>query len=246
VPEHPFLDDVPAYALGALDAEAMRRLEEHLLSCETCAKELASLEDVVARLPYTLPQKPLPASLKAKVMRRISREAASSSKSSWRFGLLAAACAVLAAGLGLQWTGERHERNALQSEVRSLREALAQKDKELAWLKDPRVQMALLKGLEAAPNAKAKLLFHPEKEHALLYIDGLPPLPIEKSYELWVFVKDEPLPSGVFDARAGASVVQLGKLAGAPEKRVKFAVSIEPRGGVPKPTGSIVLLGESL
>jgi anti-sigma-K factor RskA len=246
VPEHPFLDDVPAYALGTLDAADRRKLEEHLEVCETCTEELASLEDVVARLPYTLPQKPVPRSLKGKVMKRIGREATSSSRASWRYGLLAAACAVLAAGLGLQWYGERHERDALQSEVRSLREALSQKDKELAWLKDPRVQMALLKGLEAAPNAKAKLLFHTEKEHALLYVDGLPPLPIEKSYELWVFVKDEPLPSGVFDARAGASVIQLGKLAGAPQHPVKFAVSIEPKGGVPKPTGSIVLLGESL
>jgi len=246
VPEHPFLDDVPAYALGTLDAADRKKLEEHLESCDACSRELASLEEVVARLPYTLPQKPVPPYLKQEVMRRISREAASSSRSPWRYGLLAAACAVLAAGLGLQWYGERTERDALQSEVRALREALSQKDKELAWLKDPRVQMALLKGLEAAPNAKARLLFHPEKEHALLYVDGLPPLPIEKSYELWVFVKDEPLPSGVFDARAGASVVQLGKLAGAPEKRVKFAVSIEPKGGVPKPTGSIVLLGESL
>ena len=95
-------------------------------------------------------------------------------------------------------------------------------------------------------SAKAKLLWHPGTAQGILYVEGLPPLPLTKSYELWVFVKETPLPAGVFDVRLGGTAVSLSKITGAPDHPVKFAVSVEPKGGVPAPTGAIVLVGETL
>jgi anti-sigma-K factor RskA len=55
-----------------------------------------------------------------------------------------------------------------------------------------------------------------------------------------------PKPAGVFDASAsGASVISLASFDAAAERPTKFAVSIEPKGGTPSPTGSVVLVGES-
>jgi hypothetical protein len=168
----------------------------------------------------------------------------------WALGL--AASFMLAAAFAALWYATRTELGATRANVAQLEGMLQDKDRdlkakeaELAWLKDPRVQVALLKGLESNPTAKAKLLWHPGTKQGILWVSGLPPLPLEQSYELWAFVGDQPVPAGTFDARAdGATVIPIGKQENLGEAPVKFAVSIEPKGGVSKPTGAIVLVGE--
>ena len=89
-------------------------------------------------------------------------------------------------------------------------------------------------------------IWHPETKRGILYVDGLPPLPLGKSYQLWAFVGATPKPAGVFESAAGGTaVISLGAFDAAAEKPAKFAVSVEPKGGVPSPTGAVVLLGES-
>jgi len=40
--EHiPYLENIPAYAIGALDAEDVSALETHLQTCASCRTELA-------------------------------------------------------------------------------------------------------------------------------------------------------------------------------------------------------------
>jgi Anti-sigma-K factor rskA len=168
----------------------------------------------------------------------------------WALGV--AASFMLAMAFGALWYATRADLGATRINVAQLEgllyektNDLQEKERELAWLKDPRVQVALLKGLEGNPTAKARLLWHPESRQGMLWVSGLPPLPPEKSYELWAFVGDQPVPAGTFDAKSDASTVipisRQEALDGAP---VKFAVSVEPKGGVPKPTGAIVLVGE--
>jgi len=168
----------------------------------------------------------------------------------WALGV--AASFMLAMAFGALWYATRADLGATRINVAQLEgllyektNDLQEKERELAWLKDPRVQVALLKGLEGNPTAKARLLWHPESKQGILWVSGLPPLPLEKSYELWAFVGDQPMPAGTFDAKSGAATVipisRQETLDGAP---VKFAVSVEPKGGAPKPTGAIVLVGE--
>ncbi|HSB63514.1 MAG TPA: anti-sigma factor [Thermoanaerobaculia bacterium] len=168
----------------------------------------------------------------------------------WALGV--AASFMLAAAFAALWYATRTDLGATRRNVAQLEAmlhdrdgALQAKEAELAWLKDPRVQVALLKGLESNPTAKAKLLWHPGTKQGILWVSGLPPLPLEQSYELWAFVDDQPVPAGTFDARPdGATVIPISKQENLGETPVKFAVSIEPKGGVPKPTGAIVLVGE--
>lgn len=168
----------------------------------------------------------------------------------WALGV--AASFMLAMAFGALWYATRADLGATRINVAQLEgllyektNDLQEKERELAWLKDPRVQVALLKGLEGNPAARAKLLWNPGTKQGILWVSGLPPLPLEKSYELWAFVGDQPVPAGTFDAKSdAATVIPISRqetLDGAP---VKFAVSVEPKSGVPKPTGAIVLVGE--
>lgn len=291
--EHPFQDELPLFALGALASPDRQRVDEHLASgCAVCRGELASLEQTVALLPLSLAAEPPPADLKERLMARLAEEMARERRAATPeskagdavslapsaratpgalrtepavsnvvpfrpMRLLAlAASLLLAALLGGLWMAARrevdvlaHENAELQKSLRTQRQQhgtqLASQAREVAWLHDPRVQIALLKGLESTSLARAKLLFNPESKKGLLYVEGLPPLPLEKSYELWVFVKDTPLPADVFDAASGSAVFPISKLDGA-APGTKFAVTIEPRGGLPKPSGAIVLVGNTL
>ena len=168
----------------------------------------------------------------------------------WALGV--AASFMLALAFGALWYATRADLGATRANVAQLEGLLhdktsemQEKDRELAWLKDPRVQVALLKGLEANPTAKAKLLWNPGTKEGILWVSGLPPLPLEKSYELWAFVGDQPVAAGTFDSRSDATtVIPISKQENLGEAPVKFAVSIEPKGGVAFPTGAIVLVGE--
>lgn len=168
----------------------------------------------------------------------------------WALGV--AASFMLAMAFGALWYATRADLGATRVNVAQLEallhdktRELSEREGELAWLKDPRVQVALLKGLEGNPTAKASLLWNPGSRQGILWVSGLPPLPLEKSYELWAFVGDQPVPAGTFDARNDATtVIPISKQETLGEAPVKFAVSVEPKGGVSSPTGAIVLVGE--
>jgi Anti-sigma-K factor rskA len=168
----------------------------------------------------------------------------------WALGV--AASFMLAMAFGALWYATRADLGATRVNVAQLEALLhdkirdlEEKERELAWLKDPRVQVALLKGLEENPTAKARLLWHPESRQGILWVSGLPPLPLEKSYELWAFVGDQPVPAGTFDAKeGGVTVIPISKHENLGDAPVKFAVSVEPKGGASSPTGAIVLVGE--
>lgn len=168
----------------------------------------------------------------------------------WALGV--AASFMLAAAFGALWYATRADLAATRENVARLEAMVKERDRqisltsqEVSWLKDPRVQVALLKGLEGNATARAKLLWNPGTKQGILWVSGLPPLPLEKSYELWAFVGDQPVPAGTFDAKGdGATVIPISRQESFDDRPVKFAVSVEPKGGVPAPTGAIVLVGE--
>jgi len=267
MPEHAFFDGLPAYALGALGGEEGRRLDAHLAGgCTLCAKELRELAATASLLAYAAPARAVRPEVKFVLMQRVRNEerplpsplpfppSARPERRALASRLALAAAVLLAAGLGALWLGARREATRLAYELGTARaeavvvtERLRAREAETAWMRDPRVQIAMLKGLAGAENAKAKLLWHPGTKRAVLIVEGLPPLPLTKSYELWAFVGATPRPAGVFDAAAGgATVISLSGLEAAAERPTKFAVSVEPKGGGPTPTGSVVLLGENL
>jgi anti-sigma-K factor RskA len=79
----------------------------------------------------------------------------------------------------------------------------------------------------------------------LLVAQGLPPAPEGKVYELWAIAgKGAPVPAGVFAVDAkGAGSLRVPPLQ-AGEDLDTFAVTLEPAGGVPAPTGSMYLVGK--
>ena len=162
----------------------------------------------------------------------------------WRFGgagLFATAAIVLA----LTWsvTNTRSELERLKTQLAASQSESAQKDELIQFLSAPEVRSIQLAGLEAAPEAKGKLFWNPTTRRGLLMTFGLPKTAADKAYELWGIAGNEPVPAGVFlvDER-GQARFHVPQLATERDFE-KFAVTLEPAGGVPKPSGPMVLLG---
>ena len=78
----------------------------------------------------------------------------------------------------------------------------------------------------------------------MLVVYELPPPPPGRSYQLWVIVGGEPVSAGVFEVDAGRAQPATRRRTLPPiEGPVTIAVTVEPAGGLPKPSGPMVLAG---
>ena len=256
---------LPAYALGALEGEELHELEEHLAGgCEECDRQLAlwqgDLEELAAEVPPVEPSE----ITRARVLRLTGAASvapmpavAPRRTSSWR--MAAAASALLALALWGLLGQVRMEREVqrlesdrqrlrrqvevLSRQVGSMRTEVLQAKQDLQVLAGPGVQAVTLAGLGPAPGAKGRTYVNPSTHDALFYAFDLPALPADKTYQLWFIADGKPVPAGVFavDPRGTASlrVQQVADVA-----RIQaWAVTVEPRGGLPQPTGAMVLKG---
>lgn len=249
------------YALGALDAEDRARFEALLAAGD--AEAIGALRDfdgAVTGLAAETTATPSPA-VKAALMARIdaqgrSREAVvrtlSSVKpdrprrSTWTLvlsGALAAGIAAIAVGLVVSAAYDRRL-TQLAQEAAALKQETERQQSLVALLRDPATQVVSLSGLEPAPGAKARMLWH-ATAGGLLVAQGLPPAPEGKAYELWAIAgAGAPTPAGVFtvDAKGVGSLrVAPIRAAGAVDT---FAVTLEPSAGVAAPTGAMYLAGK--
>lgn len=138
---------------------------------------------------------------------------------------------------------ERQERRQVQGAMALLQSELAEREQALRLLSAPQVRLVRLTGLEPSPRAGGRLLWNPTMYTGVLLTSGLPQTPSDRIYELWAIAGNEPIPAGIFAVDEGGHA--LLRLPPLPKtKRVnKFAVTLEPAGGVAKPTGPMLLLG---
>src|SRR5512138_808636 len=67
----PFRENIPAYALGALDVDEAVALEAHLRTCDSCSAELASYQTIGDVLLTAVPPKQPPAQLRQRLQERL-------------------------------------------------------------------------------------------------------------------------------------------------------------------------------
>lgn len=260
--EHEYFEYLAAYALGALTPAEKLRLEEHLRSgCDLCEPELIILNETVARYPQGGQLIEMPAGLKDKVRGRLEKEGLLDSpevpvvqkRDTGSYWFAAAAMIVAAITALLYWNtyGELKKESTKvaqkESQISELEQTLRKKDAEISWLRDPGVQLALLTGLAQASQAKGKIIWHPVEHKGIFYVESLPKIEPNKSYQLWVIGAQGPVSAGVFatDPR-GAAVVTISRIEGKLDGPPQFAVTVEPYGGVKQPTTTPILLGKPL
>jgi anti-sigma-K factor RskA len=109
----------------------------------------------------------------------------------------------------------------------------------------PDARVVHLAPLPAAPSAAGTVALNRAAGTAMIQVSGLPPTPDDKEYEVWwIGEKQGPLRAGVFDPlNHGATIVSLD-LPPPGEVVLASAITLEPRGGVEKPSGAMYLKGD--
>jgi len=117
-------------------------------------------------------------------------------------------------------------------------------DELAALLRSPTVTVVSLTGSDTAKEAVGVLLHDARTQNAWLYSVKLPECPAGTTYQLWA-VHDKPVSLGIFRINAGeTSHLLVKKLPGFSDAK-GFAVSLEPSGGRPQPTGPMYLVSRS-
>ena len=247
-----WLEQGEIYALGALDGQELKEFEAHLASgCEICDAHIRQTHESLAVMHRSLAPLSPPAAVKNSILEQIAPNTARGEEHSgwwsawggWLAGAVSLAAAVVVLALTWSITSTRDQLEKLQAQIAALRNEAAKNDELIQFLSTPEVRFVQLAGLDAAPEAKAKLFWNPTTRRGLLMVFGLPKTAADKAYELWGIAGNEPVPAGVFvvDER-GQARFQVPELA--PGRTYeKFAVTLEPAGGVAKPSGPMVLLG---
>ena len=188
--------------------------------------------------------------------RRDERPAQPARRPAFLYGALAASLVVAALAVAFAVT-QRRENSRLQAALaqvsRQLTDTRAQLEgttSELArarfesdMLAAPDSRTAELTGTEMAQSARAKLVFSDTTGEAVLVAAKLPPAPAGKAYQLWYIAGGKPLPGSVFTTDPSGRGELRSSIPPEGRRAEVFAVTLEPAGGLPAPSGEIYLKG---
>lgn len=261
---HQFSDLLPSYVLGALDGEDLRGLEAHLKAgCTECEAELYRCSRDLEMLADATPPVEPSELLRQRVLHAAQRDSAttapqSDSSRAPRLSFMRVAATV--AAIVLTWslwtqiqlrqemklllassveTGQRLA--AVRTELDQARSSLRRTALATRIVASPGMSSVVLAGLEGAPSASAQALIDPDQGKAVFYASHLAPVDQGLTYQLWFIVGGTPVSAGTFDVDAEGSAVLIVEQVVSPATIQAWAVTVEPAGGVPQPTGEMVL-----
>lgn len=166
---------------------------------------------------------------------------------SWGFAL---AAIIIGSVFSLYTRSLVNEIAVLENNIRisgavigDLQTKLADKERLLQVIEAPQVRLVQLNGAEPAPESSGRVYFDPGTQDAIFIAHNLSQPPSDKDYQLWMIKGAEKIDAGVFTTDADGKVILQLKTISDPESIAAFAVTLEPKGGVPQPTGQIHLLG---
>ncbi len=145
----------------------------------------------------------------------------------------------------LERSRDEQERHALQVAV--LQQKVEVQNRSLELLTDPSIKIFEMKPIAEDGHGLGKVYWRPDKEVGGIAVSNLVPViqGKDKCLEVWAICgPNPPVPSGIFwTDKAGRGYVEIK-----PETPLgclgKFAITIEPEGGVSTPTGTMVLLSQ--
>jgi anti-sigma-K factor RskA len=221
------------YVLGSLDAAERRAFESHLAGCAECTAEVASLRPIVGVLATTVPQVTPRAELRARVLGAAGLHDRKAPRAlEW---LPLAAAIIIAVGAGIYAV-------RLQRQMGDLQARFNQTQATASVLAAPDLARIDLQGQSVAPDARARALW--SRSRGLVFTAAnLPPAPAGKAYQVWVVTAQMPVSAGLLTTNPMGDGTQYYYTPPDIAPPVAVAVTLEPAGGVPAPTGERYLIG---
>jgi hypothetical protein len=128
------------------------------------------------------------------------------------------------------------------SQIDSLRRAFAARDSLVGSLTGPSVRVIGLSS-SAAKNPRALMFWDKARDRWTFVAHDLPALSANRTYQLWLVTPTQKISAGTFSVTpAGDAFVEATYPLDANALQA-VAVTEEPAGGVPQPTGAMVVVG---
>jgi anti-sigma-K factor RskA len=255
---------LPDFVLGKLDETSLRRVSRHLDVCATCRHELANAIDVLGALAVVPPP---PAWVRGAILRRAATQhqvatrqtvapgsimtepSATGAVGRWftsakigqrgmsfgqlvpRWALVAAAAAVLLVSGLVGWGYEQRNGNAVIED-------------DPIPLVDDSASAYPLDDSDLPVSATGVLFAEPQGREVYLVANGLPALPSDERYQVWLFTTDDQQQSaGMVAVGADGDLRALLETPAPFANYVGVALTAEPATGSAVPTSDLVLGG---
>jgi anti-sigma-K factor RskA len=265
-------EDFDLYVLGALEGDEKQAIESHLAACADCARKLAVARGRVAAISFAAPRVEPSAAVKDSLLRHVRAESQAPSHAisesakvpargtgrefappepprglagRWLFAILAPACVALLIATVILW----RENSRLEKQLADLGTSIDKAERQLG---DAQEMLHLytskdtIKVLLAPKPGMIKgdgEVMYNEKMGLLMYDGWIAPSPDDKSYQLWVVpMEGKPISAGVFNPATSDTAHWMSKVPEGIAPKM-FAITLEPAGGMPQPTGPMVLVG---
>jgi anti-sigma-K factor RskA len=225
--DHDRFDELKdAFVLGALPEEERGEFEEYLAAHPERQAEIDELGAVAGLLALSPHEQEPPPQLRRSIIDVVEAEA-QRPRAEPRSGLARmrefldvrnlalGAAALLMIGL-FSWNV------LLQGQIQDLQDQA----------QSPQApQVVVLDGSGAARQAKVEVMVHDDQ--AVLMADDMPPVPEDRTCQIWVIENEVPKPSGIFEPDDGPIAVVVENSV---DRGDTIAVTLEPEGGSRKPT----------
>lgn len=257
------------YVLNALEPEELSEFEQMLEEATREQRDLyQEIRSAANQLAFNVEQAEAPGVVKQRIMDQIKDSkgevveapAGHISKGrendgvDWGKLAIAASFALLLVTLSLIFysfnlSGELNEREQIieeqQARITDLQEEVEQKEELLAILESREVDLVIMNGMEVNPGGFGKVIWDPVSQRALLQVSNLPAVPSDKDYQLWIIKNNQPISAGVFAVNDPTrdNFFKIEELADDEQPADAFAITMEPKGGMPQPTGDMYLMG---
>jgi anti-sigma-K factor RskA len=252
-----------AYVLGSLDPDERVAFETHLAACAECLEEVRAFQEVADALAQSVPLRTPRSELRQRVLDSYGRGPSQTSMSSRQGAghvirwLPLAATLVMAVGLGAYAVNlqarvadleARLEQAVLQAAaaervVADARRVSGELQSAMGVLAAPDLVRIDLMGQAAAPDASARALW--SRARGMVFTaSNLPALPSGRVYQVWVVTAQAPISAGLLTPDPGGAGLTFFNTPPDIPPPAAVAVTIEPAGGVPAPTGAMYLVGK--
>jgi anti-sigma-K factor RskA len=239
--EHsPFIENIPAYAIGALDGEDVAALEVHLKTCASCRTELAAYRAVGESLLMAIPPKQPSAAIRNRLQSQLpSAQKTLRPRLNWSMSRMVVGAAftlllVLNAYLVSQVHNLQLQQSQLASQIRTSQTVLA-------MLSYPNTQNV---PIDVNNSVTGTLLLDKDRNVATIVVWNMPQLPANQTYQMWLIdSQGDRTSAGIFRPNLDQSYTITSvktTISNNLSNFVGIGVTIEPAGGSDHPTGSRV------
>ena len=248
-PQDNFQELLAGYVLGNLSSEEAEEFQQRLADHPELEEEVYQLQEILATLPYGLPEAHLRAELRASVLDCAQADKvvplAKPSPSStpkrlsnvWQWVSVGAAAAAIAIGVSNYQL--QQQLSSAQTTIAQQQSDLSQQKDLIAMLQDNQTHVMPLKGVAQLASASGSAVVTSGHKEAILIIKDLPNLPEGQTYLLWEIANGKKIACGAFRPNASGNVFV--KMPVSFNSESTLAITVETSANAKQPKGPMVM-----